>query len=467
MVSALNQFDPLIAAWFRGSVGRPTAIQQAAWPAASAGEHVLAAAPTGGGKTLAAFLWAINQLYSQAWPTGQTSVVYVSPLKALNNDVQRNLIGPLGQLNRAFREAGREPPPVRVMTRSGDTPQSERRRMIGRPPEILITTPESLNLLLSSQGGRSILGAVRTVILDEIHSVIGNKRGVFLITAVDRLVRLSGEFQRIALSATIRPLEIAAEFVGGRIMSGPDQAPVYRPRPVRIVVPNRVVAPGRAAGEAAKEYDVRVRYPREDSASPGADAVWNPVAAELKKIVGRNRSTLIFANSRRMVEKLTLKLNRGEDAPLAYAHHGSLSRGIRTAVEEKLKAGELRAITATNSLELGIDVGALDEAVLIQAPPTVSSAIQRIGRAGHRVGAISRGTFFPTHDQDLLEAAVLARAVLDRDIEPVRPIIGPLDVLAQILVSMSAWKHGTLTIFIISSDPPALTTTCPVTSSTW
>ena len=450
MASALDQFHPLIADWFRSSVGRPTAVQQAAWPVAAAGEHVLAAAPTGGGKTMAAFLWAINQLYKRVWSPGRTSVVYVSPLKALNNDVQRNLTGPLDQLGRIFREAGREPPPVRVMTRSGDTPQNERRRMIGHPPEILITTPESLNLLLSSQGGRSILGGVQTVILDEIHSVIGTKRGVFLITAVDRLVRLSGEFQRIALSATIRPLETAAEFVGGRIMTGPARAPAYRPRPVRIV------APDQAAGGPAKEYEVRVRYPREEVASAGAEAVWKPITAELKKIIGQNRSTLVFANSRRMVEKLTLKINRNEDAPLAYAHHGSLSREIRTAVEEKLKAGELRAITATNSLELGIDIGVLDETVLIQAPPTVSAAIQRIGRAGHRVGAISRGTFFPTHHQDLLEAAVLARAVLDRDIEPVRPIVAPLDVLAQVLVSMvgmETWDIDQLYDFIKTSSP--------------
>ncbi len=216
----LRLFHPLIARWFLERVGRPTDVQQKAWPRIAAGEHLLITAPTGSGKTLTAFLWALHQLMTGQWSTGQTSVLYVSPLRALNYDIQRNLFSPLDELRDLFQRAGENFPEIRVLTRSGDTPQSDRRRMLRKPPEILITTPESLNLLLSSHGGRSILTSLSTVILDEIHGVFGTKRGVYLMTAVDRLVRLSGEFQRIALSATIEPLETVAAFVGGLKMEG-------------------------------------------------------------------------------------------------------------------------------------------------------------------------------------------------------------------------------------------------------
>ena len=213
--SVLTQFHPLVARWFEERVGQPTDVQQQAWPKIAAREHLLITAPTGTGKTLAAFLWALNQLIIGQWPTGHTNVLYVSPLRALNYDIQRNLLGPLSELRQIFKEAEEDFPDIRVLTRSGDTPQSDRRQMLRHPPEILITTPESLNLLLSSKGGRSILTNISIVILDEIHAVYGTKRGVYLMTAVDRLVRLSGEFQRVALSATIQPLEKVAEFVGG------------------------------------------------------------------------------------------------------------------------------------------------------------------------------------------------------------------------------------------------------------
>lgn len=373
--SSLNHFHPLVAGWFAESVGTPTDLQTLAWPQIAAGDHVLVSAPTGSGKTMAAFLWAINELIAGKWPLGRTSVLYVSPLKALNNDVRRNLIRPLSELKAVFKKSGKDCPSLGVAVRSGDTPQSERRRMLRDPPEILITTPESLNLLLSSHGGRSILTSIRTVILDEIHAVVGSKRGVHLITAVDRLTPLSGEFQRIALSATVRPLETVAQFVGGCRMTGDLPSPGYSARPVRIV-----------SSSQKKDYSLTVRFPEASPEWNDPNSFWGPFVGEIKKIVSRNRSTLIFVNSRRLCEKLTHLLNEGEPTPLAYAHHGSLSREIRTEVEKKLKAGELRAIVATNSLELGIDVGALDEAVLLQAPPSLSSAIQRIGRAGHQVG---------------------------------------------------------------------------------
>jgi ATP-dependent Lhr-like helicase len=416
------RFHPLIEEWFSKSIGTPTSVQTQAWPLIAGGEHVLVSAPTGSGKTFAAFLWAINQLVSGTWLPGHTSVVYVSPLKALNNDIQRNLLGPLDELHHVFESRAVLYPDIQVLTRSGDTPPSLRRAMVRRPPEILITTPESLNLILSSPASRSMLKGVRTVILDEIHGVVGNKRGVHLITAVDRLVSLAGEFQRIALSATVRPLETVAEFIGGYRIEKPGR---FSPRPVKII-----------RSLEGKSYDIRVRCPAETPDYREKDSFWIPYVRELKRIVQRNRSTLIFANSRRLCEKLIHLINLDEERPIAYAHHGSLSREIRAEVERKLKEGDLRAIVATNSLELGIDIGALDEVVLVQSPPSLSSAVQRIGRAGHQVGQVSRGTIYPTDPRDFGEAAVLADGVVNHSIESTVPILCPLDVLAQVIVSM-------------------------------
>jgi ATP-dependent Lhr-like helicase len=283
--------------------------------------------------------------------------------------------------------------------------------------------------LLSSKGGRSILTQLQTVVLDEVHGVFGSKRGVHLMSAVERLVRLSGEFQRISLSATIRPLSTVAEFVGGSILEGDKNAPRYRKRAVTIV-----------ESRADKRYDIRIHASDQPADPMDPEAVWGPMVESFKGLIRKNRSTLLFANSRRLAESLTSKINVDEPEPLAYSHHGSLSREIRTEVEAKLKAGDLKAIVATNSLEMGIDVGTLDEVVLIQAPRSISSAIQRVGRAGHSVGAVTRGSFYPTHQQDFLESAVLARGILDGDIEEIKPVQSPLDVLAQIIVSMTAME---------------------------
>ena len=425
----LPRFHPLVAKWFTDKIGEPTDIQAQAWPKIADGEHVLITAPTGSGKTLTAFLWSINQLVTGALPIGRTNILYVSPLKALNNDIRRNLLEPLGGLRQVFEEAGHSFPNIRVLTRSGDTPQSDRRQMQRHPPEILITTPESLNLLLSSGSGRSILTKISTIILDEIHAVVGTKRGTHLITAVDRLVRLSGEFQRIALSATIRPMETVAEFVGGYTTDSNVHDPQYSARTVSTI-----------CSKANKQYDVQVRYPQEAAEDPTRESFWDPLIDAFKEIIVRNRSTLLFANSRRLCERLTLKINADEEQPIAYAHHGSLSREIRETVEAKLKAGELKAIVATSSLEMGIDIGALDEVVLIQSPFSISSAIQRIGRAGHQVGEVSRATVFPTHSRDFLDAAVLSEAIDNQAIEAVKPVKCPLDVLSQIIISMAAME---------------------------
>jgi len=444
-VASLDLFHPLISKWFAEQVGKPTDVQDQAWPKISTGEHILVTAPTGSGKTLTAFLWAINQLVAGQWPTGHTSVLYVSPLKALNNDIRRNLISPLSSLKEMFEREGEAFPDIRIQTRSGDTPQSERMRMQRHPPEILITTPESLNLILSSPNARSILRDLSTVILDEIHGVIDSKRGTHLITAVDRLVLLCGEFQRISLSATIKPLEKVAEFVAGYAIEGSPQNPKYLPRQTSIV-----------QSGASKDYEVKVRFPEEALDWNTHESLWDPLVGEFKKVVGQNQSTLFFTNSRRLCEKMTHKINDGEDHTIAYSHHGSLSREIRTEVEHKLKAGDLKAIIATNSLEMGIDIGALDEVVLIQSPPSVSSAIQRVGRAGHQVGEVSKGTVFPTHSNDFLQAAVLAAGIINQDIEEVKPVECPLDVLAQIIISMvgvEIWNIDELYSQLKSSYP--------------
>jgi ATP-dependent helicase Lhr and Lhr-like helicase len=436
----LDHFHPLVRAWFRETLGEPTEVQLRTWSEVMLGRHVLVTAPTGSGKTLAAFLWSINQLVTGYWPRGATRVLYVSPLRALNNDVRRNLSLPLEQLRERFTAAGLPFPPIQVLTRSGDTPGDERRRMLRHPPEILITTPESLNILLASRGSRHLLTGIACVILDEIHAVADGKRGTHLVTAVERLTLLSGEFQRITLSATVRPLETVAEFVGGfQEVNGE-----YRRRPVALV-----------RGERTKRFSLTVSAPEEQQEA-GGETLWPTLARRFGEIIAAQGSTLLFANSRRTTERVTRIINEQAGEEIAYAHHGSLSREIRLAVEERLKNGELKAIVATNSLELGIDIGKLDSVILIQTPRSISSAIQRIGRSGHGVGEVSRGLLFPTPGMDFVAAAVVARAIADGDIEELHPVEAPLDLLAQIILSMGlteTWDLDELYGFLKTSYP--------------
>ncbi|MGE5234931.1 MAG: DEAD/DEAH box helicase [Acidobacteriota bacterium] len=441
----LDAFHPLIRSWFSGRFGAPTEAQRLAWPAIAAGGHVLLSAATGSGKTLAAFLAALDRLVTGAWPAGCVRVLYVSPLKALGSDVRRNLLAPLDELRASFAAGGEAMPEIRVETRTGDTPAEERRRMTRRPPEILITTPETLNILLTSRRGRALLGGVAAVILDEVHAVVGSKRGVHLITAVERVARLAGEVQRIGLSATVRPLDRVARWLGGA-----EPAP-GGPRPRRVAI---------LAAAAAKEYELAVHFPGAGPApglEPGsAEELWKEVVGEVRRPLRRNRSTLVFANSRRMVEKLTRLVNDAEGEELVYSHHGSLAREVRTVVEERLKAGELRGIVATHSLELGIDIGSLDEVVLVQTPPSVASTVQRIGRAGHTVGETSRARFVPLAPRDLLDAAVITSAVREGAIEPITPVGGALDVLAQVIASAVAtesWPVEELFALVRRTDP--------------
>ncbi|MCU0693287.1 MAG: DEAD/DEAH box helicase, partial [Polyangiaceae bacterium] len=445
----LSAFHVLTRRWFEQQLGTPTEAQQLAWPRIARGEHVVLAAPTGSGKTLAAFLWALDGLITGRTPPGQVRVLYVSPMRALNNDVRRNLFEPLDGLQREFERAAIPASSVHVMTRSGDTPPEERQRMARRPPEILITTPESLNILLTSQRGRAMLTGLRTVILDEIHAVMGTKRGAHLITAVERLVRLSGEFQRIALSATVTPLERVAQWVGGYQLRGTADSSAYERRPVSVL-----------RSDGSKHYALQVSFPAAQAGTPSQHGdppdAWPHVVRLLRNTLAANRSTLVFANSKRMVEKLAQMLNAGEREQLAFSHHGALSRELRAVVEERLKQGLVRGIVATNSLELGIDVGLLDQVVIVQTPPSIASTVQRVGRAGHGVGQVSRGLFVPLIARDVLNATVVSRAVLDGAIEPVRPVLGALDVLAQVLVSMSAsesWQIDALHAFLRTAEP--------------
>lgn len=426
MDQVLTLFDDQIANWFHETYGEPTDIQRQAWPKIADQKHLLISAPTGSGKTLTAFLWAINQFVTGQFETGTTRVLYISPLKALNNDIQRNLLTPLSALQQRAEHAGLPFPTIKVQTRSGDTEQIERRRMLRHPPEILITTPESLNILLTSKSGESMLRHIETVILDEIHGVVGDKRGVYLMSAVERLVPLSGEFQRISLSATVKPMSHIADFVAGYQRLSGNQ---YQLREVLCL-----------NSTAKKEYSVTVRYPKTAASRPVEEKVWDSLAEDFVAKIRQNNSTLLFVNSRSLAETLTHKINSAANETLAYAHHGSLARDLRLEVEQKLKDGELAAIVATSTLEMGIDIGALDEVILIQSPEGIASAIQRIGRAGHGVGEVSRCTIYPTHPLDFIEAAVLGKAVLDGDIEPIKTIQCPLDVLAQIIISMTSTR---------------------------
>jgi ATP-dependent Lhr-like helicase len=489
MSDVLARFSPATRTWFGEAFDAPTAAQLGAWDAISRGSHALVVAPTGSGKTLAAFLWAIDRLAhgpvgaasvatdaagasaplpASAPGASGTRVLYISPLKALGVDVERNLRAPLVGITQTARRLGAEPPHVRVGVRSGDTPAADRRALVRTPPDILITTPESLFLMLTS-AARDSLRSVDTVIIDEIHAVAATKRGAHLAVSLERLdALLAAPAQRIGLSATVRPLEEVARFLGGTA-------------PVEIVAP-----------ESKKRFDLRVVVPVEDmsnlgaaspregsaaAAAPQAGSIWPHVEEAIVHEVLAHSSSIVFANSRRLAERLTARLNEiyserlalaaemapeaalvpaasvseGSDAAarppaalmgasgrmegaeplLARAHHGSVSKEQRAMIEDDLKSGRLRCVVATSSLELGIDMGEVDLVVQVESPPSVASGLQRVGRAGHQVGEVSNGVFFPKHRADLIHSAVAAERMAAGLIESMSVPTNPLDILAQ------------------------------------
>jgi ATP-dependent helicase Lhr and Lhr-like helicase len=403
-VSPLEPFSPAVRTWFEQTFDAPTPAQERGWPAIASGAHTLIQAPTGSGKTLAAFLWALDQ----ARPGGGTQVLYVSPLKALNYDVERNLRGPLAGI-------GSE---LTVAVRTGDTSPKERAAMLRTPPDILITTPESFFLMLTSRA-RQILASTRFLILDEVHAVAGTKRGAHLALSVERLERLVAEpLQRVALSATQRPLDEIGRFVSGG-------------RPIDVV----------DAG-SRKELDLEVVVPLEDMREPGeGSSIWPSIYPKILELVEEHRSTIVFVNNRRLAERLALRLNELAEHEVARAHHGSLAREQRLEVEELLKRGEIPALVATSSLELGIDMGAVDLVVQVESPKSVATGLQRVGRAGHRLGEASKGRIFPKFRADLLESAVVARRMQDGAIEETRIPRNPLDVVAQQIVAIASQEE--------------------------
>ena len=447
--TALSRFSALTREWFTGTFAEPTPAQAQAWSAIADGDNTLVIAPTGSGKTLAAFLWAIDRLASSEPrpPTAGTRVLYVSPLKALAVDVERNLRTPLTGIGRLAERSGVPAPEISVGVRSGDTPPARRRELITRPPDILITTPESLFLMLTS-AARETLAEVQTIIVDEVHAVAGTKRGAHLALSLERLDQLLDKpAQRIGLSATVRPPEEVARFLSGQART-------------------TIVAP-----PATKTFDLSVQVPVPDMANLENNTIWPDVEERIVDLIEAHNSSIVFANSRRLAERLTSRLNEihadrsgvelsmernpkvgggfpaqlmasgasfGAPTLLARAHHGSVSKEQRAQVEDDLKTGRLKAVVATSSLELGIDMGAVDLVIQVEAPPSVASGLQRIGRAGHQVGEISQGVLFPKHRTDLISCAVTVKRMLTGDIETMRVPTNPLDVLAQHTVAACA-----------------------------
>ncbi len=433
MGSAVSAFHPLVRSWFEGRFQRASPIQEAGWPLIGGGHDVLLCAPTGSGKTLAAFLWSINQLVIEAesgFLPDRVSVLYVSPLKALANDIRLNLEEPLTGVRAAALEAGIKLAPIRAGLRTGDTPAGERGAMLRRPPQILVTTPESLFILLTSSRFRQKLESVRWVIVDELHAMAGNKRGAHLAITLERLERMvkaraGTRPVRIGLSATLSPIEELGRFLTGGDID-PDGA--RRERPCRIV----------RAGDGPRQLDLEVLAPGPELGPLATHPHWDAVYDRIAQLIQEHRTTLVFTLSRRWAERVALALQKrvGQDAVMA--HHGSMARAERLAAEQRLKRGELRAIVATASLELGIDVGAVELVCQIDSPKSISAAIQRVGRSGHALGQTPKGRFFAMTLDDLLECGAAVRAIAAGHLDQVEIPRGCLDVAAQQIVAIAA-----------------------------
>ena len=478
----MTLFHPAVREWFEASFASPTRPQQLGWPAIARGESTLILAPTGSGKTLAAFLWCLNRLMFEPAPTRKERcrVLYISPLKALAVDVERNLRAPLTGIANVAARMGVTVTMPEIAIRTGDTPAQERARFLRDAADILITTPESLFLLLTSNA-RARLATVDTVIIDEIHALVPTKRGAHLALSLERLEELRRSLppeggdaakrrtiQRIGLSATQRPLEEVARFLGGT-----ERRAVPKPRRERVRAKQKAAAIEEVEAEIHEEFaadqrppafrpvtvvdasekkqlKLRIDVPVEDMArvtttdipsgpasGGGGRSIWASIHPRLLELIRGHQSTLLFVNSRRLAERLAGALNELAGEPLVRSHHGSLAREARSEVEDLLKAGRIRALVATSSLELGIDMGAIDLVVQIEAPPSVASGLQRVGRAGHQAGAVSEGIIFPKFRGDLVAAAAVVRAMHDGQVESTRYPRNPLDVVAQQIVAMA------------------------------
>lgn len=449
----LTSFHAVLATWFREQFGEATEVQRSVWREIQHHDHLLIAAPTGSGKTLAALMPCLERIIrgkEQAYgkPAKGVKLLYVTPLKALNNDVHHHMLQFAAEMEQVAAKSDLAWPGLHVGIRTGDTPQRARAAMLRQPPDVLITTPESLYLLLTSPKSREMLKTVEQVIIDEIHSLAGDARGMHLSVTLERLVELTGRSpQRIGVSATQRPIHLVAQFMGGWERSTEEVEPleaIYQPRPVGII-----------ESKMDKTYHVSVMLPDRTLMTNNKEEIWAPLVDRLQSLMKENRTTLIFANNRRLCERLTRHLNLEAGTDRARAHHGSMSRENRLEVERALKAGELSCLVATSSLELGIDIGHIDLVIQIDAPPSTASGIQRIGRAGHAVGDISRGTMIARSRGILSECAVQAYLIAHRQIEAIQIPSNDLGILSQQIVAMvasEAWSVERLYAVLRRSD---------------
>jgi ATP-dependent helicase Lhr and Lhr-like helicase len=426
-------FHPAVSRWLERAFESPTPAQQQAWPAIRAGRHTLIAAPTGSGKTLAAFLAAIDLLVRDGLQRGglpdETQVLYVSPLKALSNDIQRNLEVPLAGIRDELRAMGLADVEIRTSVRTGDTPQHERQSMRRRPPHIVVTTPESLYILLGSESGRALLASVRTVIVDEIHAMVGSKRGLHLALSLERLEALAGRrLTRIGLSATQRPIEEVARFLVGTRQLRPDGAADC------VIVDTGHV----------RRRDLQIEVPAAPLEAVMSGDVWSQVYDRLAQLVGEHRTTLVFVNTRRHAERVARHLSERMGESQVAAHHGSMARELRLAAESRLKRGELKALVATASLELGIDIGDVDLVCQLGSPRSIAALLQRVGRSGHSLGGTPKGRLFPLSRDDLIECVALLDCARRGELDRVRIPLKPLDVLAQQIVAEAAAREWDL-----------------------
>ncbi|MEE3286055.1 MAG: DEAD/DEAH box helicase, partial [Planctomycetota bacterium] len=440
---SVSSFHPLIQAWFASRFEAPTEPQSRGWPAIATGDHTLIAAPTGSGKTLTAFLAVIDRLLREGLEGSDqeraTRVVYVSPLRALSNDMHRNLQQPLEEILQLGRQQGYEMPDLRVGLRTGDTTSWERTKLVRQPPQILVTTPESLYLMLTAEKARKTLTDVDTVIVDEIHALVRDKRGSHLSLSVERLEALTTtRLQRIGLSATQKPIDRTANFlVGGRSEPG---------EPTVIDVGHQ------------RDLDLQIEVPPSDLSAVCSHEQWAEINARIVELINQHTSTLVFVNTRRLAERVTHQLTEilGEDH--VGSHHGSLSAGTRLDTEQRLKEGSLKAVVATASLELGIDIGHVDLVIQIGSPRAIATCLQRIGRSGHSLGLIPRGRLFALSRDELLECQAVVRAIRGQRLDEVQVPVAPLDVLAQQIVAEVAareWKSDELFELVRGAAPYA------------